>query len=165
MDDETRRLLEIREIDRRRLHALDRQHALLGVSTPPEILIEIETLRKKLGLFEAVLTSSLSSDVLTQIGPHGQYQALDSRLDQLDRRFTEGLDRLAEQFAGALDRIEERFAWNDQRRNEQIATLNEQLHRSRDLTRQLRRLIAGVMMSIIALALIFGAYAVIDRLP
>ena len=62
-DDERQHLDELSRTYRRRLRYLEQREALLGVSTPPEILIEAEDIRGKIDLIGQKLAPATASKV------------------------------------------------------------------------------------------------------
>ncbi len=85
MDDETQRLLAIRTTQMRRLRLLELRQAQEGSAIDPSIVIEIEGLRRALGLVEAAVSSPLMPDVVEALGPSGRYMATDTRLSHIER--------------------------------------------------------------------------------
>jgi hypothetical protein len=95
-DNEQRDLEVIREIKRRRLLELQKQQARRGLNTPPEVKIEIEDLRRELGVVEPIIRGDLGDDVLAALRQFGlpaslsnAIQSFESRLYDLSIKFKE----------------------------------------------------------------------------
>lgn len=85
MDDETQRLIAIRNAKLSRLRLLEVQQARQGDDTPPHVVVEIEGLRRALGLVDAAVSSPLTPDVVEALGQSGRYMATDTRLNAIER--------------------------------------------------------------------------------
>jgi hypothetical protein len=85
MDDETQRLIQIRNAKLSRLRLLEVQQARQGDDTPPHVVVEIEGLRRALGLVDAAVSSPLTPDVVEALGQSGRYMATDTRLNAIER--------------------------------------------------------------------------------
>lgn len=85
MDDETQRLIQIRAAKLGRLRLLEVQQARQGDDTPPHVVVEIEGLRRGLGLVDAAVSSPLTPDVVEALGQSGRYMATDARLNAIER--------------------------------------------------------------------------------
>lgn len=85
MDDETQRLIQIRNAKLSRLRLLEVQQARQGDDTPPHVTVEIEGLRRALGLVDAAVSSPLTPDVVEALGQSGRYMATDTRLNAIER--------------------------------------------------------------------------------
>lgn len=96
MVEDRARLQAIRKERMRRLRLLEAQAAREGFNTKPETTIEIEQIRRDLGLADAVISSPVSTEMVDAIGPSGQYVALDRRLDQIVDLLSERMDRMEE---------------------------------------------------------------------
>lgn len=73
MDDETRRLVERREIKRRRLHELDKQADTYGMDVPPHIEMERVQLRHELGMVETAITAPAGPRIGDELGASGRF--------------------------------------------------------------------------------------------
>ena len=85
MDDETHRLIAIRAAKLGRLRLLELRQAREGEATDPAIVVEIEGLRRALGLVDAAVSSPLTPDVVEALGQSGRYMATDTRLNAIER--------------------------------------------------------------------------------
>lgn len=85
MDDETQRLIQIRNAKLSRLRLLELRQAREGEATDPAIVVEIEGLRRALGLVDAAVSSPLTPDVVEALGQSGRYMATDTRLNAIER--------------------------------------------------------------------------------
>lgn len=85
MDEETQRLLDIRQAKLRRLRVLEVQQAQYGNDCPPHITIEVEGLRRALGLVDAAVASPVTSDIVEELGQSGRFMATDTRLSHIER--------------------------------------------------------------------------------
>jgi hypothetical protein len=85
MDDETQRLIQIRNAKLERLRLLEIQQARQGNDAPPHLVVEIEGLRRALGIVDAAVSSPLTPDVVDALGPSGRYMATDTRLNAIER--------------------------------------------------------------------------------
>lgn len=73
MDDETRRYAEIIKAKQDRLHFLDKQAAIYGVDTSPQIEMERSSLQEELGMMEIALGSPARAVVGDELGPRGRF--------------------------------------------------------------------------------------------
>lgn len=94
----------------RRLQALVEQAAQLGVSTPPEVRIEIALLKAETEAESAILQSRINESVATQLGEVGRFQSLDNTLRQLKEHVDERLDRMQEYLDSELKKINNRYS-------------------------------------------------------
>lgn len=85
MDDETQRLIQIRNAKLERLRLLEVQQARQGNDAPPHLVVEVESLRRALGLVDAAVSSPLTPDVVEALGQSGRYMATDTRLNAIER--------------------------------------------------------------------------------
>lgn len=69
------RLNDIREAKEERLHHLELRAAREGTSTPPEVLTEIEDLRRELAPVQAVTMSPVSDSTLDALNAYGRLEA------------------------------------------------------------------------------------------
>jgi len=69
------RLDAIREASEERLYQLELQAARMGTSTPPEVAIEIEDIRRKLAPVQAVTQPPVSDNTLDALNAYGRLEA------------------------------------------------------------------------------------------
>ena len=86
--EDARHIQDIRAIQRRRLRILQEQEAAMGISVEPRILLEIEDLRKTLGILDQVERSGDNwTNGQVQLLMYTMTTANQERWKLLDRRF------------------------------------------------------------------------------
>jgi len=73
VDNDEQRLIERREIKRRRLHELDKQADRYGPETPPHIEMERTQLRYELGIVESAISNPARPQIGDELGAAGRF--------------------------------------------------------------------------------------------
>ena len=94
--EDEQRIKEIRNVRLHRLRLLELQQANLGISAPPELLIEIESTKRELGFVDAVIASPLEPTFADALGAAGQFTVIVHVIDQLGKMLGERIDRVEE---------------------------------------------------------------------
>jgi hypothetical protein len=94
----------------RRLQELEKQAAQLGVSTPPEIRVEIAILKAETEAESAILQSRINQEVAAKLGEVGRYQSLEHSIRLLEEKVTEQLSRMQEYLSTEIAKINNRYA-------------------------------------------------------
>lgn len=95
-NDEQHRLRTIRAEKQKRLEALELKQARQGDDTPTAVVVELEELRQGIANIDAALSSTLGSEVATELGPTGRFMALHARLQIVEQRFNDAVAQLGE---------------------------------------------------------------------
>lgn len=100
--DDLKRIQGIRNDKLHRLRLLEKQQAIQGFRTPPEVIIEIEQTRKEIEPLDYALSNPGSVNTAEEIGAGGRYLALDRKMDLVVKMLSERMDRMEETTAERL---------------------------------------------------------------
>jgi len=137
--EDSRRLEEIRNERLHRLRLLEKRQAIEGFRTPPEVLVEIETTRRELGMVEDAMTHPASAETAEAMGAGARWLATDRKLDLIVKLLSERMDRMEEH-------ADERFVMQEQAREDG----------ARFYRIALAILALGVLLALILIAAIIG---------
>lgn len=101
-EDEQRRL-EIRNERLHRLRLLELRQARQGNDTPPEVLIEIASTRRELGMAELLVQASVSQEFAAELGSDNQFAIIMHLFEESRRQQATRAQMTDERF----DRVEE----------------------------------------------------------
>lgn len=96
VDDDTRRLEEIKNDRLHRLRLLEKRQAIEGFRTPPEVIAEIETTRAQLGMVGNAIEHPGDVQTAEAMGAGGRWLALDRKLDLVVQMLERRMDRMEE---------------------------------------------------------------------
>jgi len=89
----------------RRLQALEEQAAQFGISTSPEIKVEIIELRAACDAEVIALQNRVSNTVAAGLGDVGRYQSLSNEIKQLKELLTEQIKWVEKELTAKIDRV------------------------------------------------------------
>lgn len=85
-ENEQRDLEVIQQLKRRRLTELQKDQAIMGRSTPPEVRTEIADLQRELRVVEPIIKGELSDDMLAALRQFGMPASLANAIQNFEGR-------------------------------------------------------------------------------